>query len=268
MDKRYSLLFLGIFLLGIGASFLLFGTNKTSPVLSPSPQAVNSSASSSAEIAGSAREKAFVKRAIDGDTIELADGRRVRYIGIDTPETVDPRKPVQCFGREAANKNRELVEGKEIELEKDVSETDRYGRLLRYVYLPSGEMVNEILVREGFAHSSSYPPDIKYQQLFIEAERQAREENVGLWSRCVSSPTSNVESAPGTGTSGTQTNSNVKSSSACLIKGNISTSGEKIYHLPGCGSYDKTAIDEAKGKKWFCSETEAQQAGWRKAKNC
>jgi len=129
---------------------------------------------------GVSREKAKVAKVIDGDTIKLESGQVVRYIGIDTPETVHPSKPVQCYGKEASNKNRELVEGKEIEIEKDVSETDKYGRLLRYVWV--GDIfVNEYLVREGFAQSSTYPPDVKYQDRFREAERQAREEGKGLW---------------------------------------------------------------------------------------
>ena len=76
-----------------------------------------------------------VTRVIDGDTIELETGQKVRYIGINTPETVDPRKPAECFGRESSEKNKELVEGKIVELEKDISETDKYQRLLRYVYV-------------------------------------------------------------------------------------------------------------------------------------
>jgi len=84
------------------------------------------------------RERAKVIKVVDGDTIKLEDGRAVRYIGIDTPETVHPSKPVQCYGKEASDKNRELVEGKEIELEKDVSEVDKYGRLLRYIWIGGG----------------------------------------------------------------------------------------------------------------------------------
>jgi|GEM_PF-1148651 len=126
------------------------------------------------------RYKAKVINVIDGDTIKVEGGQAVRYIGIDTPETVHPSKPVQCYGKEASDKNKELVGGKEVKLEKDVSETDKYGRLLRYVWL--GDMlVNEYLVREGYAQSSSYPPDVKYQDRFIEAQRQAREEKRGLW---------------------------------------------------------------------------------------
>lgn len=126
---------------------------------------------------------AKVVRIIDGDTIELESGQKVRYIGVDTPETVKPRVAVQCFGKEASNRNKELVEGKIVELEKDVSETDKYGRLLRYVWL-EGKMINEQLVAEGYARISTFPPDVKYSQLFLAAEKKARLENVGLWKKC------------------------------------------------------------------------------------
>lgn len=122
-----------------------------------------------------------VVHVVDGDTVKLGNGQTLRYIGIDTTETVHPEKPVQCMGREATARNRELVEGKTVALEKDVSETDRYGRLLRYVWL-DGVMVNELLVREGLAYSSSYPPDVRYQDRFRTAENEAREEGRGLWS--------------------------------------------------------------------------------------
>lgn len=121
-----------------------------------------------------------VTHVVDGDTIKLENGKVVRYIGIDTPETVDPRKPVQCFGKEASAKNKELVEGKEVRLVKDTSETDKYGRLLRYVYV-GDEFINDYLVRQGYAHSSSYPPDVKHQDQFRAAEQEARENKRGLW---------------------------------------------------------------------------------------
>lgn len=122
-----------------------------------------------------------VKRVIDGDTIELDNGKKVRYIGIDTPETVNPRKLVQCYGLEASSKNKALVEGKKIRLEKDITETDKYKRLLRYVYLEDGTFVNLLLVEEGYATSYSYPPDIKYQDDFIRAQDKAKEAGKGLW---------------------------------------------------------------------------------------
>jgi micrococcal nuclease len=111
---------------------------------------------------------------------------RVRLIGVDAPETNGP--PI-CFGPEATAKVEELVgrAGGRALLEKDVSETDRYGRLLRYVWLehPDGRrMLNEELVKEGFAQASTYPPDVKYQAQFLAAEREAREGKRGLWGAC------------------------------------------------------------------------------------
>lgn len=130
---------------------------------------------------------AKVVKIVDGDTIDVDLGngniKRVRYIGIDTPESVDPKKPVQCFSKEATAKNKELVENGIVGLEKDVSETDRYGRLLRYVYM--GDLfVNKVLVSEGYAHAASFPPDIKYQSEFKDAEGNARTQNKGLWGKC------------------------------------------------------------------------------------
>jgi micrococcal nuclease len=130
---------------------------------------------------------AKVVKVTDGDTIDVDLGngniKTVRYIGIDTPETVDPRTTVQCYGKEASNKNKEIVGNNIVGLEKDVSETDKYGRLLRYVY--AGDLlVNQLLVAEGYAISSSYPPDIKYQDKFRQAEQQARNANKGLWGSC------------------------------------------------------------------------------------
>lgn len=129
----------------------------------------------------STMQQAKVVRVVDGDTIEIEGGQRIRYIGIDTPETGG------CFATQSTNKNKELVEGKTIGLEKDVSETDRYGRLLRYVYV--GEvLINEALVKEGYAQVYTYPPDVKYNERFLAAQKQARDNNKGLWSSCQSTP--------------------------------------------------------------------------------
>lgn len=129
---------------------------------------------------------ARVTRVIDGDTIEVdinGSVYRVRYIGIDTPETVHPSKPQECFGEEASERNRQLVEDKIVRLEKDVSETDVYGRLLRYVWV--GDIfVNDYLVRQGYAYASTYPPDVKYAEQFVQAQTEARENNRGLWAIC------------------------------------------------------------------------------------
>ena len=121
---------------------------------------------------------------VDGDTIKVEVAGTVytvRYIGIDTPETVHPSKPVEWMGREASAANEELVGGQTVYLERDVSETDQYGRLLRYVFLADGTFVNAELVRLGYAVVSTYPPDVRYQALFLEMEREAREAERGLW---------------------------------------------------------------------------------------
>ncbi|MCX8024689.1 MAG: thermonuclease family protein, partial [Thermanaerothrix sp.] len=123
---------------------------------------------------------AKVTRVIDGDTIEVEiNGARfkVRYIGIDTPESTTQ---IEYFGKEAAARNQALVGGREVTLIKDVSETDRYGRLLRYV-LVDKMFVNYELVRGGYANALRYPPDVACADVFQAAERQAREEGLGLW---------------------------------------------------------------------------------------
>ena len=122
-----------------------------------------------------------VIQAIDGDTITLVNGERLRYIGIDTPEEFDQRKPVQCFAKEAAQKNRELAEGKMVKFYKDVSVKDQYGRWLGFVYLADGTFVNLELVRQGFAFAYPYPPDISKSEEFREAEAFARIHELGLW---------------------------------------------------------------------------------------
>ncbi len=193
----------------------------------------------------------LVVKVIDGDTLEVEGGKRIGYIGIDTPETVDPRKPVECFGRQASNKNRKLVEGKRVRLEKDISKKDKYGRLLRYIWV-GDTLVNEVLVKEGYAYASSYPPDVKYQDRLNVAQKFAREGNIGLWGVC--------------DVAGLKTNRSQIAINECQIKGNISRSGEKIYHIPRQRYYYKTVIDESKGERWFCSEKEAIDAGWRKSK--
>lgn len=125
-------------------------------------------------------EKHLVTKVIDGDTIALDNGEVVRYIGIDSPETKHPSKPVECYGKEASDRNTQLIGGRKVLLEKDVSEVDKYDRLLRYIWL-DGVLINEVLVKEGYANSSTYPPDVKYQERFNKAENEARNKGLGLW---------------------------------------------------------------------------------------
>jgi micrococcal nuclease len=134
-------------------------------------------------------EVATVARVVDGDTFELSDGRKVRLIGVNTPESTTRHEE---YGKEASNYTKSKLEGKQIWLQKDVSETDRYGRLLRIVWLqiPTDDMneseirtkmFNADLVLNGYAEPSTYPPDVKYADYFRKFAREAREKNKGLW---------------------------------------------------------------------------------------
>jgi len=128
-----------------------------------------------------------VKRVVDGDTIQLENGQKVRYIGINTPESVDPRRPIQCFGKEASNKAKELLNGRTIILESDSTQGDRdeYRRLLRYVFLPDGTNFDEFMIEKGYAHEYTFKGKLyKYRTEFIQAEKTAEKERKGLWGSC------------------------------------------------------------------------------------
>ncbi|HST52374.1 MAG TPA: thermonuclease family protein [Pyrinomonadaceae bacterium] len=125
---------------------------------------------------------------IDGDTIKVnLNGtiETVRLLGVDTPETVDPRKPVQCYGPEASQQTKELLTGKEVTLEADPSQDDRdkYGRLLRYVYL-GNQNVSLLLITEGYGREYTYNKPYKYQKAFREAQDNAKANKRGLWGSC------------------------------------------------------------------------------------
>lgn len=181
MQKRNRAIYPYLFLLILAITSWFIQPDKK-PLKQTTISAKTKTASPSAEM---------VTRIVDGDTIEIATGQKLRYIGIDTPETKDPKKTKQCFGEEAAVKNKELVEGKRIRMEKDVSETDRYGRLLRYVYVTDSTaspeatiFVNEYLVKEGYAYAVTFPPDVKYYNHFRELQNEAMRLKKGLWGKC------------------------------------------------------------------------------------
>jgi micrococcal nuclease len=121
-----------------------------------------------------------VSRVIDDDTLKLSTGEEVRLIGMNTPNTKHPRKPVEPFGKETAAFTKQLVQGKEVRLEFDVQHKDKYYRILAYVYV--GEMMlNAELVRQGYAQVATFPPNVKYQELFLKLQREAREVKRGFW---------------------------------------------------------------------------------------
>ena len=136
-----------------------------------------------------------VSKVVDGDTIDVAaagEEHRIRLLGINTPESVDPRRPVQCFGKEASNFAKELLLGKTVRLEADPTQDnqDRYGRLLRHVFLEDGTHVNLKLVAEGYAHEYTYERAGRYQEILKDAERAARVAGRGLWNpeTCAGNP--------------------------------------------------------------------------------
>lgn len=190
------------------------------------------------ELQGKLAESDTITRVVDGDTFELSSGAKVRMIGVDTPEVYGGAEP---YGLEASDFSKELLNDKEVVMFKDVSTTDRYGRLLRYVFLLGDPlMVNERLIVEGYANAMTYPPDVSYAERFVEAERTAREQSLGMWQ---------------------ETPAAAASCDSPQIKGNINSKGEKIYHLPD-GRYYEATIAEM----MFCTEEEAVQSGFRAVK--
>ena len=222
-----------------------------------------------------------VLRVVDGDTIRIdynGKDEKVRFIGLDTPETKDPRKPIQCFGREATAKMTEFAENKNIRLEFDKTqgERDKYGRLLAFVYSEDNKNLAYEMIRQGYGNEYTYNSNpYKYQNEFKEAARKAREENKGLWAEntCAGNATKPADTpapkpqpapaynpAPAPRPRTAPAPQPQQSQGACVIKGNVGRNG-KIYHMPGQKYYNKTNPEAM-----FCSEAEAQSAGFRRSK--
>ncbi len=187
----------------------------------------------------------------DGDTIKVRIGgttEKVRVIGIDTPELSGG----ECYAQQAASKMQSLVQSKQVRLTRDATQDDRdrYGRLLRHVALADGRQVAKILIAGGFGEEYTYDEPYAGRAAYRAAEEAARQAGRGIWSSGCRAP---VDAAPVAPTH-------------CLIKGNIADDGEKIYHVPGQRYYDVTKISESKGERWFCTEGQARDAGWRASK--
>ncbi|MDU0893638.1 MAG: thermonuclease family protein [Anaerococcus sp.] len=221
-------------------------------------------------------EVATITDVTDGDTVTVGiygTGYKTRLIGVDTPETVHPSKPVEFMGKEASDFTKEQLQDKKIWLEKDVSDTDRYDRLLRYIWIeePSDienptyedvrdKMFNGILVRDGYANISTFPPDVKYQDYFARIEQEAREKGVGLWDEQAAAAYVVPQATTQANNNGAWKETNNPSQNNGMIKGNVNSG---IYHVPGGASYNKVAEHNT---VYFNSEEEAQAAGYRRAK--
>ena len=205
----------------------------------------------------------------DGDTIKVrinGQVESVRFLLVDTPETNHPRLGEQPFGQEAKDFTKKMLEGKTVQLEKDVSDRDKYGRLLYYLYV-DGKGVQEELLRNGLARVAYiYAPNTKYVDQYYAIQKEAQAKGVGIWSveNYAQEDGFHAEIIEGENTETSNENqSNEQPTGECNIKGNISSRGDKIYHMPGQQYYDVTQIDTSKGEQYFCSREEAEQAGFR-----
>jgi len=184
------------------------------------------------------REQNRVADVVDGDTFQLASGKRVRLLGVDAPEYD------RCGGPEAKEKLSSLIKDKVVDLKEEHQEA--YGRSLALVY-QNGRFVNQEIMREGLG-----VPDYQkssQRDLLTRTYHQARDSKKGIFSLCKET--------------GSPPDPN------CVIKGNIDKSTyEKFYHLPGCKQYGQVVIDKDIGEGYFCSEKEAQAAGFKKASGC
>ena len=234
--KVLGIIIVGLFLFVVGIASFSKPPVKTEP--SPKPQVEGTQTQNSpTPIASNSASLVKVKRVIDGDTIEIEDGRKIRLIGIDTPE-LNKSGEAGCFGREAYDYANKLLTGQTIKLEKDISETDRYGRLLRFIYL-GDTFINDKLVKDGYARVYTYPPDVKYQDKFKESESYARDNNLGLWSKCNATvihntvaPTVKATSTPIQNTQNSSGSFVCDCSKACT---EISSCTEAQYQLKTCG---------------------------------
>ncbi|WP_308767954.1 thermonuclease family protein [Anaerococcus sp.] len=245
---------------------------------------------------------ATVMSVTDGDTITVGiygNNYKLRFIGVDTPETQHPSKGVEFFGKEASDFTTNKLSNSKVWLERDVSETDKYDRLLRYVWLELPEdpenptyeevrdkTINGILCRDGYAQASTYPPDVKYSEWFSKMAAEAKDKGVGLWNEgersaweannkpvAADSQSNNNQAtkqqsnqqAPAGGWVQTteQITNRGKTYTADTtwgpVKGNRNS---MIYHAPGQRDYNKISINNV---VWFNNESEAQAAGYRKA---
>lgn len=199
----------------------------------------------------------YVTKVVDGDTIDVKiNGRveRVRLIGINTPESVDPHRPVECYGPESAKEASALLDNKLVKLASDPTQTDRdkFGRLLRYVTTEAGLDYNLEIIKRGFAFEYTYKNHYKFQAQYKVAQLEAQKNKIGLWADSTCGKKYTAKSI----------------TTNCLIKGNVSGRGIKAYYLPTCKDYAKIVINKRRGEHLFCTENEAKSAGFKKTVNC
>lgn len=180
----------------------------------------------------------IVTRIIDGDTFDVEGDIRIRLAGADAPEY-----PKGCLSEQSKTRLSELILGKQVEIEE--AGRDNFGRTIAFVFYDDLS-INQTMVSEGLAKESS-ENESQYSSYLLSRQEEAQKAGRGIWSSRCTKPQNKY----------------------CLIKGNSDPkSGTKIYHLPNCFNYEKIVINEKDKDKWFCSEKEAQAAGFRKSSDC
>jgi len=209
-----------------------------------------------------------VVRVIDGDTFVIENNVKVRLLGVDAPEVGN------CYSKESTNFLKKLIKGKKVYLQKDISGTDDFGRLLRYVILRNNDpekddiLVNDLLVRSGYAMDYKSSPDNRYRDLFSSSRNIARRAKIGIWKECPEEAFSQLLKRDRRSAVRIEEDSEPENPD-CVIKGNISTQGHgKTYFIPGCSNYSRVHIDPSRGEKYFCTEDEAKKAGFTLSANC
>lgn len=194
-----------------------------------------------------------VVRVVDGDTIVVEGDAYVRLLGIDAPESGE------CFYQEAKDALINLVQGENVRLQKDVSDKDNFGRLLRYIFLPDDNLfVNKILLEQGCADVMSSGQDLIYRRLLTSSRNQAITQRKGMWGACENQEEKAETISP-------LEKNDIPANPECLIKGNISEHGYgKVYFSPGDPAYNQVKISFNKGEQFFCTEQEAEAAGFVK----
>lgn len=236
------------------------------------PQAMSQGSSESQAQSEIAAIAATVTRVVDGDTIDVSfngKSEKVRFIGVNTPETKDPRKPVEPYGKEAAAYTTQLA-GKEVYLELDVQERDKYGRLLAYIWLerPSSrseadvrtKMFNARLLLDGYAQVMTIPPNVRYADAFVQFQREARSANKGLWSL----PPSGSSSLQGDGQSQSSASSPTQSSQGTESYYAASANSE-VFHRPNCSYVNRI---KRSNLIFFTTREEALNSNRRPCKVC
>lgn len=200
-----------------------------------------------------------VTKVLDGDTIEVDGNETVRLIGIDAPELS------ACYGPEAKAALERLVLGADVTLIKDTTAVDKYGRLLRYVYTDNHNpeegiySINYDLVEHGSARAYFTKENNRYYQSYTLAENKAEEAGEGMWSQCEYEQVRMRDK---------DDNAREPESAECIIKGNVNIAGEHLYFLPTCPNYSQIKINEHLGEQYFCTEAEAQAAGFTISGSC